>query len=337
MLIPVFLFNGCSTEVDINGDGDDMPVVYCILNPNDTVHYVKLNKTFIGETDAYQLAQESDSLFFEEAAVSIEKYKNGTITDIIQFEKTTDIQKDTGLFASDKNIIYKSTRRLTEGGESDIGDNIYKLKIDVPSKNISVTSETKIINNLIIINPKISQNYLIGLTPSSSLNVEWKSANNARLYELTVRFHYLEITDSGTTEKYVDWKQPSVVSSDLESGKDMETGISGEGFLRFLSSAISADDNVNKRLAHRNALDFIFTLAGDELNTYIQVNKPSNSIVQERPAYTNIENGIGIFSTRYQRTISGKKLTDLTIDAIATNDYTSHLNFADHTDSYYNY
>ena len=33
----------------------------------------------------------------------------------------------------------------------------------------------------------------------------------------------------------------------------------------------------------------------------MEVNDASSSIVQERPEYTNIENGIGIFSSRYNK------------------------------------
>ena len=33
----------------------------------------------------------------------------------------------------------------------------------------------------------------------------------------------------------------------------------------------------------------------------MEVNEPSSSIIQERPEYTNIVNGIGLFSCRYNK------------------------------------
>ena len=42
----------------------------------------------------------------------------------------------------------------------------------------------------------------------------------------------------------------------------------------------------------------------------MQVYEPSTSIVQEKPEYTNIENGIGIFSARYWKPQSKKLHSD---------------------------
>jgi hypothetical protein len=44
----------------------------------------------------------------------------------------------------------------------------------------------------------------------------------------------------------------------------------------------------------------------------MQVYEPSTSIVQEKPPYTNIENGIGIFSARYYNYVR-KKLHQETV------------------------
>ncbi|MDC1220409.1 hypothetical protein N8Z95_01685, partial [bacterium] len=39
--------------------------------------------------------------------------------------------------------------------------------------------------------------------------------------------------------------------------------------------------------------------ADNTLATYIEVNQPSTEIAQESPDYTNVNNGIGIFASRY--------------------------------------
>jgi hypothetical protein len=51
---------------------------------------------------------------------------------------------------------------------------------------------------------------------------------------------------------------------------------------------------------YTNDLDVIISVAAEELNTYMEVNEPSNSIVQDKPEYSNITNGIGIFSSRFK-------------------------------------
>jgi hypothetical protein len=49
-------------------------------------------------------------------------------------------------------------------------------------------------------------------------------------------------------------------------------------------------------------VDYVVSAAGVEYNTYLNVNEPSTSLVQDRPEYTNIENGFGLLSSRYQKT-----------------------------------
>ena len=61
-----------------------------------------------------------------------------------------------------------------------------------------------------------------------------------------------------------------------------------------------SESSVVSRLVNR--VEFLFSVAGDELNTYMEVNEPSSGIVQDKPDYTNIENGIGLFSCRFVRT-----------------------------------
>ena len=57
------LLLSCETEIDSNIYAEDIPVVYCNLNTNDSLHYVKLTKTFIGNQDANKMAKYSDSLY----------------------------------------------------------------------------------------------------------------------------------------------------------------------------------------------------------------------------------------------------------------------------------
>ena len=57
------------------------------------------------------------------------------------------------------------------------------------------------------------------------------------------------------------------------------------------------------------------TIGTVELKTYIDVNKPFSGIVQERPTYKNINNGIGLFSSRFTYDdIKGIRLTNSTIN-----------------------
>jgi hypothetical protein len=57
------------------------------------------------------------------------------------------------------------------------------------------------------------------------------------------------------------------------------------------------------------------------------VTEPSQSIVQEKPAYTNIINGIGLFSSRFIKFSDSLDISQLTKDALKVNEHTKDLGF----------
>ena len=61
-MIALAFIASCDNDLDIIAEWKDISVVYGILNAQDSVHYVKLNKAFLGQGDVYDMAQEFDSL-----------------------------------------------------------------------------------------------------------------------------------------------------------------------------------------------------------------------------------------------------------------------------------
>ena len=53
-----------------------------------------------------------------------------------------------------------------------------------------------------------------------------------------------------------------------------------------------------------DAVEIILTAGNEDLNTYMQVNEPVTGIVTERPIFTNVNNGIGIFASKYSTRVS---------------------------------
>jgi hypothetical protein len=81
----------------------------------------------------------------------------------------------------------------------------------------------------------------------------------------------------------------------------VEISVNGDAFYTVVASKIEANFT-GVRLAGK--VDYIVSAAGVEYDTYLNVNGSSTSLVQDRPEYTNIENGFGLMSSRYQKTRS---------------------------------
>ena len=74
-------------------------------------------------------------------------------------------------------------------------------------------------------------------------------------------------------------------------------------------------------------MDYILSVAADDMNTYMEVTEPSTSVVQYRPPFTNITNGIGLFSSRYVNQIDSLRLGEYMVDSIRANPKTANLGF----------
>jgi hypothetical protein len=104
------------------------------------------------------------------------------------------------------------------------------------------------------------------------------------------------------------WSQPLI---EYTSG-NMSLKIKGEQFFNFLENNLS--NNTTKQFLN---LDLLMTVGTSDLNTFINVNKPFSGIVQERPVFSNINNGIGLFSSRYTYDeINGIELNNSTLNYI---------------------
>lgn len=325
------LFSSCETDFEINAPWKDITIVYGLLNQNDSIHYIKINKVFLGEDNALNMALIRDSSEYGNISAVIERWKNGTKIDIEQGKSyytlmdTTITNKDTILSNGDPAVFYAPNQTVFYFVEPNLDeDSEYKLIITKTGK--VVTATTPIINKGVWCgttdcNPSDNPNmkisfYIIGNNSYGSLIVKWKSVKDGRRYQLTMRFKYDEKNvDTGViTQKSLDWLFTTDSRVDYLKGNiGISKEINGEEFYKFVASKLTPVSSSNNIERSNVTFDFIIDVAGEEFNTYMEVNEPSTGIVQEKPEYTNIKNDkgedeIGIFSCRYYEIRGGKKL-----------------------------
>ena len=108
-----------------------------------------------------------------------------------------------------------------------------------------------------------------------------------------------------------------VFSQDLVSNNETKFTIEGGDFFNFLRVSLEKD---NTKARYFNGIDLVMTVGSEDLETYINVNKPITGIVQERPYFTNINNGIGLFSSRFTQVSSSFPLTSSSLDFLKSID-----------------
>ena len=91
----------------------------------------------------------------------------------------------------------------------------------------------------------------------------------------------------------------------------------GEKFFNFLKNELVKDPLIERKFL---SIDLIMTVGSENLKTYRVINEEITGIVQERPQFTNINNGIGLFSSRFTKTRKGFSIANRTIDYLTSID-----------------
>ena len=107
-------------------------------------------------------------------------------------------------------------------------------------------------------------------------------------------------------------------SQSTSGNQNMEIVITGENFFYFVKNSIEENLNVLRINAKDledgfteydywvGGIDFYFLVGGEAISQYIQINNLPSLIFEDPPNYTNIENGIGVFSSRLHAESIGK-------------------------------
>ena len=110
--------------------------------------------------------------------------------------------------------------------------------------------------------------------------------------------------------------------------------VNGEQFFSFLANKLEADTRITRVLGAwdeedqlARALDFNLSIANEALRTYLDVNDPVTGVIQERPEYTNIIGGLGLWAARDQQAVKGIGYTTDTMEELQNNPATAALNF----------
>jgi hypothetical protein len=158
--------------------------------------------------------------------------------------------------------------------------------------------------------------------------VRWNSGQNAKMYQVTTRLNYLDSISTGNIVQKLDWVFPQQTAQGLAGGEQLQSDFIGQGFMKFVGNQLKSYSGLTARRALN--VDIILIAGGNELNTYIEVNKPSISIAQQKPVFTNITNGLGVFSSRYTKPPFSKPMSKATWDTLACGRYTWNLKFLNH-------
>lgn len=352
--IPV-IYSILNSGADNDCDGDG------VLNSNDDdgckENYVRIQKSFIGTYPAADMAQISDSIYYsqEQSLVWIEEIcGNDTVSFNLEFVNSFE-KPDDGYFATENHHFYKFSEPLNSSCE-------YRTFFFNTLTGKTSYATTKIIQPIDVSQwPTIQSQQGVGTTPTNGLGshglfeliipqvgfspakqqIKIDPSKNGKLYKMFLRFNYVEVNQiSGFKDTlFVDWSFGSRIASEAQvSGSATEKIIfdfNSIQFFQHLASSIPEKENVFRYAIVDNGgmdgvvhpcLDFHFEILDINLYNYFS-SQSSSGLIQNRPIYTNVQNGVGLVSSISTQSFYGIKMSDNTNYDLATSDITRNLNF----------
>lgn len=171
-------------------------------------------------------------------------------------------------------------------------------------------------------------------------NIKFNSVPRAAQYEVWMRFHYREVRGGVEEQKSIEWLaltinggSTGVVQSPVPA--EQVYGTIGSrvpveaNVIRKIGKADGAADDTFPNDARTQDLDVFVRIAGDALYEYIDINNPTNTgVLQDKPVYTNINNGLGVFSSRTEAAFEDKMfLSAESLDELVDGQFTSGRGF----------
>jgi hypothetical protein len=333
LLLCLLVLQSCKNDFDVIDDYKSTTVVYSLLNFKDSSQYVRVQKSFLGEGNAYLMAQVADSIYQDtnNLVVTLQKYLNGQPVDsFIHFKVITDFKKEEGLFTNFPHIIYKSVDDPLTPQKDDFIDKkaSYRLTVNNNSTGQSIYASTPIVKDvtLDLASPLLYPSTSVNLGSDHPFKVDATFPEFGKVMNLTVKFNYTEYT-IGTTffeNKTLNYVLDDYVSINERGGQKFTYELSGEKFFAWLKTKIHEDPALT-RPAMLCTLDFVFTIGASEFYNYYLVGNNSVLLNDVIPAYTNVNGGLGLVSSKVVSAFRGKRLSEISIDSLANGRFTGNL------------
>jgi hypothetical protein len=321
----------CKTDFEVNAPFNKVPIVYGIIEQTTDTQFIKINRTYLA-TNVYDAARVNDSSLFTNVTARVEQYTNGILGNVYPLQEIWVKNIDQGIFYTDSQKVYYFV-------EPNLNVNSqYKLIGTGDGKEFS--AETSLIQPFDYTTSFKNSIIFNGFSLAGDLGVyttvisKWFSAIDGKRYDLSLRFNYEEHKGANISTKYIDWNLGSQKVINIDNINQLQATINGESFYQFLgnNSDLQNITGVTKRVI--KSVDLTVTAVNENLNTYIDVNEPVTTIITERPEFTNIENGYGIFASRVKRSLKNRPLSEKSVKELAGGQYTGTLLFCSDSTSY---
>ncbi|MDP1802334.1 MAG: hypothetical protein Q8L81_13330 [Bacteroidota bacterium] len=346
----ILFFSSCKNDLNINAPYKEIPTIYAVLNPQETIQMIRVNKVFLGEGNANDMAQVADSINYQagDLVVTLERTVNGapawatpsgTSHNVITFRDSV-IQANPGPFNTTQRVYVTSDRLYVTGQ--------YVLKVTNVKTNKVFTARANAIDSIKPsgFTPFTPPYYPVpaGSNPSNPDIYPDYSAQNqlyspkfypneGAIYTMKLRFHFFDsLFDNSKVYRYVDYDFGNQYMKDLRTIQNFKVfafdfkGIDLFTSLGYSLSKMGLTNNIHGRKMYK--MQAIAYTSTQDYVDYLQFTAPSLTIAQDKPIYSNFDDraAMGIFTFRTRHSVF-KEMSSTFISQFSFNPNTCKYHF----------
>ena len=309
MLALLMLVSSCSDKFEVVDPAEPVPVIYFMMNPEDSVFYLSLTRTFSGDLDAYELACDPDRVFYDSADIRLEAWEGQYKVQELQFS-LSDRVKNPGLFPQVPGNCYEAINTFHREGEIDS----YRIVVQAEGMTDSAFARIKEIR------PSPQPPWYPRQIDFYPEGYRYDVEKNPLLYQqLLCKFHYQVFKETWVdkTETFILRKRTNAV------GLEDDPILRAEFFFTRLAANIKpVHDTIIRKFV---SFDLIFYTADQHYLDYVETYEKYGDL--DLPPKGNIINGYGLFSMytikRYEDMVLGQQ----SLDSLSMGQFTRHLGF----------
>ena len=277
----------CSSDLELHKYSSPKPVCYCLLNLDSKDQFVRLSQSF--QLDSYE------NNIFSSATVYVEEWDENSVVEKFSFNKlSNETNKNTG-----QDYAIWHTSFVVKP------NTLYKLYVWLPESKLMMFGETQTISNPIIINPLSIPGRSLTINNDNKFVASFIPGNGAAIFRNGFRFQYQQTSGNYFLDNI----------SRIGSANQVNSYFKGEDFLELIRNELPIVDGELLRV------EYELISAGEELALLDLTYNQDGNYFESLYDYSNLINGIGIFSSISTTLVTNLDLSPLTINLLNKGGY----------------
>ncbi|TSA36981.1 MAG: hypothetical protein D4R64_06340 [Porphyromonadaceae bacterium] len=279
--------SACEENPVIQTDGfQTKPVIYSIIDSEDSVHFIRLGRFFSGVTDPAETARIPDSIYFRSANLKVTLLSTRGTKINVPVENFVVSDKDSGMFNSDSFGVFRFEKKLVVGEyplKALLYDSVF-IEVNLPGLPVAKCS-TSLVWPPRIWSPFGAQQFIY-IYPDNPMRVLW---SGDAWNEIDVSFKIMEqFPDTTVTQTFYIQK-----TNDIHwNGKYYEIKIPYELIVQILDQNLKVRSDVIRRYFGPFRIDIL--TGNQDFDIFMKFREGINDFNYN--PFFNVDNGIGMLS-----------------------------------------